>query len=132
MHWETVWQFSTANFRVALEIAPEDMDPVDSFSEAEDVEAVRSGKWEWFCAKVAIYGPTGDELASDYLGACAYEQVSDFYEEHRKYATERRAAKAQGVCMGSYFPDMVRQAIAGARSEWQRQQSLLATVKLHA
>ena len=104
---ETVWTFDTPNFRVALEIEPEDMDPADSFEFPEDIEAVRSGTVEWFVASVVVYaGDDPDsltEIGRDSLGGCAYRTVREFYTEHRSGRS------------GSYFTDMIGRAIAQAR-----------------
>lgn len=103
MHYETVWEFKTARFRVALEISPEDLDPADSFEFQDDIDAVRNGNVEWFQAKVAVYFE-GKEIAADYLGACAYNTVREFYESHRKHK------------QGDYFTDMVHEAVRQART----------------
>lgn len=44
----------------------------------------------WFCAKVSIWRD-GEELASDYLGACSYKTEREFFTRH----------------IGDYFADMV-------------------------
>ena len=44
----------------------------------------------WFCAKVSAW-KGGEELAAEYLGACCYEEESDFWQEK-----------------GGYFDDMVQ------------------------
>lgn len=115
---EFVWTHETARFLVALHIEPEDMDPADSFQFEDDIEAVRSGAVEWFCAMVEVYGPEGELLGRDTLGGCAYETVREFYTSHRNPNPEQRntlATKARGVCICHYFPDMVRTAISEAR-----------------
>lgn len=119
MHFETVWEFRTAGFRIALEIEPEDMVPEDSFEFQDDIDAVRNGTVEWFCARVVVYH--GDmRVAWDSLGGCAYNSVREFYTSHRdpdpmnRNCSAMRAARG-GVYIGHYFPDMVRQAIREAR-----------------
>jgi hypothetical protein len=102
MRGETVWLFKTARFTVALEIQPEDMDPADSFEFPEDIEAVRNGEVEWFCAIVAVY-LDGNRIAWDSLGGCAYKTVREFYQAHWKHRE------------GTYFTDMVGEAIGHAR-----------------
>lgn len=102
MHTETVWQFNTARFRVALEIAPEDMDPADSFQFQDDIDAVRNGDVEWFAASVAVY-LDGREVARDWLGGCAYRTIREFYTSHRVHR------------QGDYFTDMVASAVSEAR-----------------
>lgn len=102
MNHDTVWEFKTARFRVALEIEPEDMDPADSFEFQEDIEAVRDGCVEWFQARVVVY-LDGREIAWDSLGGCAYYSVREFYTAHRQHKG------------GDYFTDMVREACREAR-----------------
>ena len=117
--FETVWTFETAKFSVTFDVAPEDMDPADSFQFEDDIEAVRSGAVAWFCARVAVrLKSTGAILGSDILGACAYESTDDFRESHFKSPAESRntlALKAQNIHMCDYFPSMVREAIGEAR-----------------
>lgn len=118
---KTFWEFRTAQFRVALEIEPEDMDPADSFEFQDDIDAVHNGEVEWFCARVAVY-KDGMDLGSDYLGACAYKTVSEFYTSHRdpdpmnRNCSIMRAKHEQNVSVCHYFPDMVRQAVQAARA----------------
>jgi hypothetical protein len=90
----------------------------------------------WFCAVVTVYGPDGKLIGSDYLGGCSYESFREFYSAHRwQYSRRqrkwiedpksrawralqaRRPRRANGLRMGGdYFPSMVRQAIADART----------------
>lgn len=103
-NFETVWEFNTARFRVALEIEPEDMDPADSFCDQRDIDAVRNGEVEWFMACVSVY-LDDKRIVWDYLGGCAYKTVREFYESHRRYKG------------GDYFTDMVHEACRMARKE---------------
>lgn len=122
---ETVWEFNTAQFRVTLEIEPEDMDPADSFECEDDIAAIRNGGVEWFQAKVAVYFD-GREIAADYLGGCAYNSVREFYESHRdrdpmnRNCSIMRAVRGDNVCIGHYFPDMVSTAISEARGAMRK------------
>ena len=133
---DTVWSFETARFRVALEISPEEMDPADSFEFDDDIEAVRSGAVEWFCATVTVYFIDREnddlrEIGFDTLGGCAYKTVREFYTSHRdkdpmnRNCSLMRAAHAKehegrAVVICHYFPDMVRQAIHDARRHLAR------------
>jgi hypothetical protein len=119
MDSETVWQFETARFRIALEIEPEDMDPAESFECEDDIEAVRSGEVKWFQAVVAIY-LDGKRIAWDSLGGCAYRTFEEFYTSHRDADPMNRncslmRAKRGAVTICHYFPSMVSEAIAEAR-----------------
>ncbi len=112
--WTPIWTFRTKQFTVLFSVAPEDMDPADSFEFPEDIEAVRNGDVDWFVARVQVLR-NGHEIGSDYLGGCAYESPQQFAQEHIKGAAYAREMRAKGFICGSYFPDMVRQAVADAR-----------------
>lgn len=128
--WETLWTFDTPNFRVAFEVAPEDMDPVDSFEFPEDIAFANEGGAAWFCASVAVYfGDSEDDLMEvgrDILGGCSYRSFEKFYTSHRdrdsmnRNCSIMRAAKGQNVVICHYFPGMVREAIADARHNCRR------------
>lgn len=101
---ETVWEFKTARFRVAFEIEPED-DLDLSWDETGEVrEGLESGLYVAFVAKLAVY-LDGREVGADYLGGCIYESPEAF--------RDHVGSKAKGY--GSYFSDMVREAIKEAR-----------------
>jgi len=108
---DALWTFETENLAVCYFALPEDLDPADSFESDEDIEAVRSGAVDWFCACVAVYAKTDEpswrwpELASDYLGGCAYKSAASF---------------AEGENRSGYFRDMVREACSNARAELRR------------
>ena len=129
-HWETVWEFSTARYRVALEIAPEDSDPADSFDDAEAIAEIRNDLCAWFVARVAVYHrESGLRLGEDYLGGCAYRDVREFYESHRdpdplnRNCSIMRATCGHNVCIGHYFPDMVVNAVSEARKTLEQMAS---------
>lgn len=98
-----IWEFKTAQFSVIFETLPEyDVDL--SFDDDGSIrEGLQEGLYVAFVAKVAVYY-RGREVAADYLGGCIYESPEDFM-DHR--------GLAKGC--GSYFSDMVRNAIAEAR-----------------
>lgn len=117
-----LWRFETANLTVLCEALPEDMDPADSFDMQEDIDAVRSGAVDWFCARVRIlHNETGAELASEYLGCCAYTRAQDFVTGHRedgplnRNSSLMRAARGANVVICHYFPGMVAEACREAR-----------------
>lgn len=123
MRYMTAWTFETIKFRVTLDIAPEEMDPADSFEFEDDIAAVRNGDVEWFQARVAVWLKTRDGetmIGADYLGGCAYENIKrDFVESHWRSPAESRntlAMKAKNCVVCDYFPSMVRTAIGEARS----------------
>jgi hypothetical protein len=102
-HWENIWSFSTAQFRVDYDVA-EDTDLDLSCDEDGSVRAgLESGKYVAFRARIAVIDNDGDIIGADYLGGCIYESAEAFI-DHR--ANGRH---------GSYFYDMVRSAIREAR-----------------
>lgn len=120
MHYETVWSFETANFLVTLDVAPEEMDPADSFEFEDDITAVRDGRVEWFQARAAVWlVESGAMIGADYLGECAYENIRrDFVESHWRAPADSRntlAMRAQNRAACDYFPGMIRAAIEDAR-----------------
>jgi hypothetical protein len=131
-----LWRFDTANLAVVLTAEPEDLDPTDHFDDLETVEGIRSEKYEWFCAKVAVWtlddgGDLQAEIGADYLGACCYYSYRDFYTSHRdpnplmRNCTIMRArpgCERTSIC--HYFPDMVREAVRAARVELARLKSI--------
>jgi len=112
--YETVWEFNTARFTVSLAVAPEEMDPADSFCEDDDIEFAREGGWHWFTARVWVTFRDEDNpkkwavrrdqiLGEDYLGGCSYLSLDDFIRPGP-----------------GYFRDMVREAVSEARGKLSR------------
>lgn len=136
MRWETHWTFETPNFTINFDVAPADMDPADSFQFEEDIAAVHNGDVEWFCCRVMVYGPDGDELGRDDLGGCAYKTIEEFYTSHRAPdpANRNSSLSGHGKAFGSfichYFPEMVTNATEAARKEFARRQSTMCAIKL--
>ena len=96
--YETIWEFSTKHFTVRCEVTPEDLDPRECFVIPEDIARVERGELAWFMVRMAIDGPSGREIATDFLGGCAYENPSDFIGD-------------------GYFRDMVRNICSEARAK---------------
>ena len=134
MEYTEKWSFETARFKVAFEVAPEDMNPRDSFEFPEDIAFARKGGAHWFQAKVTVYTKDGDEIASNYLGGCSYNSFKEFYTSHRDTDTMNRncsimrAKNGDNVCICHYFPDMVKVAISEARTVISSKQSAFAGI----
>lgn len=104
MHSERIWEFRTKNFLVAFD-AEEEFDLDLSFDDTGEIsEKINDGELVAFCAAVRVYY-RGAEIACDYLGQCIYESA-DAFRDHI-------GRNAKGY--GSYFSDMVREAIREAR-----------------
>lgn len=97
--WQQVWKFETANCAVFFCVMREDEAPEDHFEDERIVAAIRGGDLAWFTARVTVE-KHGIVIGSDYLGACAYDSPEDF---------------CTGENRGSYFRDMVREAVTHAR-----------------
>lgn len=112
---QTVWTFKTRNFRVALECVPEDY-PDLSWADQETLDKLESGEWENLQFKVAVYDNRGDEIGVAYLGNSIHANPREFM-DHRECGRANReyaAAGQPGRC-GSYFTDMVHEAVSEAR-----------------
>lgn len=108
--YNTIWSFKTPNFTITV-TAEEEFDLDLSFDETgETTEKINSGDLCAFCAKASVRFH-GAEIGTDYLGGCIYESPRDF-RDHVGLAIKSRA---DGRNYGSYFPDMVREAIREAR-----------------
>jgi hypothetical protein len=113
------WSFETARFFVGFYAEDEYSDPADSFCDQEDIDMVRNGDVEWFTARVSVYLKADErpydpwtELGADYLGGCAYKNVSDFYKERK-----------------GYFSDMVWGAVTEARKKLRRMGEIAGTMR---
>ena len=114
--YSTIREFKTRNFTVRM-TAEEECDLDLSWDDDGSVRAgLESGRFVAFCAKCAVYFK-GNEVATDYLGNCIYESPRAFMDHVGiKHYSPNPGTIPEGGC-GSYFPDMIRTAIAEARKE---------------
>lgn len=113
----TIREFKTPNFIVRV-TAEEELDLDLSFDDDGSVrEGLESGEFIAFCVKAAVYY-RGQEVGVDYLGGCIYRSIEEF-EDHREVGKQNKvyAAKGESARCGSYFTDLVHQAISAARKE---------------
>jgi hypothetical protein len=121
-----IYKFKTPRFTVEVR-AFEDNDIDMSFDEdgriARDLE---SGELVAFQveARVLFTGGFGSdiELGADYLGGCIYESTRAFRDNVGLRNYERKLSSELGkpAHVGSYFSDMVREAIRQARENMGR------------
>ncbi len=114
-----VWQFTTARFRVALYLERDANYTYDGDDpDGETQEKLDSGEFVAFNSDVIVY-LDGNEIARDSLSGSVYDsdRVAEFYTDHRGPDPLNRNCSVRGdnVCIGHYFPDMVREAISQAR-----------------
>lgn len=132
---ETIREFKRKNFSVVVK-AMEDHDLDLSFDETgETARKIDSGELMGFGVVVEVFA-NGLDVGSDSLWNCVYTNPRAFMDHfgarvyNRKLqAKENRKAKREGrephkICCGSYFSDMVREAIADARKNLDRVKSL--------
>ena len=118
-----VWQFKTKRFLVTLELERDRRYKYDGDDEdGETQRKLDNGEFVAFDSAVRIYFDD-EEIAWDSLGSSVYGEynVADFYTAHRdpdytnRNCTLMRAERGENVCIGHYFPDMVRTAVKEAR-----------------
>ena len=99
-----IWRFKTARFTLVM-TAEEEHDLDLSWDETGEVlEKVESGEYQVFMAKCSVL-LDGNEIGADYLGQCIYSNPLEF--------RDHIGMNLKGY--GSYFSDMVREAIEDAR-----------------
>lgn len=112
---ETMWTFKTKRFTVKWEITPDD-DCDTSFDDTgETADKIASGEWQCFVSRVSVE-LDGRVIGEDWLSGSIYANPADF--------RDHIGMNARGH--GSYFSDMVREAVREARK------TLAATPRVRA
>ncbi len=111
-----MWSFKTRNFTVIWEISKDDLytEGMDADTARECREKVRSGEWKCFNSEVRVIENSSKKvLGQAFLGGSIYANPAEFRDHF--------GMNAGGY--GSYFSDMIREAIAEARkvfAEYQK------------
>lgn len=104
-NYEIMWEFETARFRVEWRASP-CLDLDLSWDETGETRAnLESGLWCAFDSEMVVL-LDDREIGHDYLGQSIYENPSEF--------RDHIGINAKPGC-GSYFSQMVREAIRDAR-----------------
>ena len=118
---QTMWQFTIGRFTIRAAIQPsQDLD-LSWCETGETARNLDSGLWEAFDTCVSVEF-NGVEIASDWLCQSIYADPREFFTDHRcpdpmgRNCSLMRAARGDNVAICHYFPDMVRTAIAEART----------------
>lgn len=111
-----LWEFKTANFRVTLSYDYDYDIDLSWYDTGETLEKLESGELGAYVFRVAVYDQNGEVIGADYLGGLIYADPEKFI-DHRV-----------GRC-GSYFHDMVRQAISHARKRYNQPRARLRKAK---
>jgi hypothetical protein len=109
-HWEEIWSFRTKRFKVALDATPECDVDLSWDEDGEVREKINADVYSVVTFRVRVL-LDGNEISADYLGNSIYENVRDF-RDHIGLAAKSRK---DGRRYGSYFIDMVHEAISEAR-----------------
>lgn len=105
MHTENIPLFEREGFIICFEAEPENLSARYHFIKEcgwTDAEYRKIKNFDWFCAKVSAW-KDGEELGTDYLGACSYKTTKEFYTKYKN----------------DYFADMVNAAITEAKRKLQ-------------
>lgn len=117
-YWETRWTFNLARFRIEWATTP-DYDCDLSFDDTgETREKIESGEWECFTSRMAVFFD-GEMIAADYLGGSIYANPDEF--------RDHLGRNAGGY--GSYFSDMVREAVRDARHVLRKRMETMPYVR---
>ncbi len=120
----TMRTFKTKNFTVIAD-AIEEESPDFSWDDTGEVqEKVENGDYLCFIARVRVL-LHGREIGVDYLGNCIYSSLEDFmdHKECGKQNKEYAAQGKEGRC-GSYFSDMIHEAITEARKTLKEEKTI--------
>ena len=76
-YYDTIAEFERDGFEIIVDKSYEDLNPRDSFDDSvidieEIIKDIDRGHLDWFMLRVRVMFD-GHELASEYLGACLYE-----------------------------------------------------------
>lgn len=125
---ETVWTFKTRNFSVTLECEEENL-PDLSWADEETLAKLDSGEWMNLQFKVAVHDASGAEIGSAYLGNSIHADPLEFI-DHRACGRQTRELRAKRIhaVVGSYFKDMVSEAISEARKAYNTPRASLRKV----
>ena len=108
---ETLWQFKTRNFTIQWRVSPCSVLDLSWDETGEVREKLESGVYTAFDSEMRVLH-NGIEIAADYLGQSIYENPEDF----RDHIGLAKKSREDGRNYGSYFADMVREAIREART----------------
>ena len=116
---DTIWSFNTEHINVKVVALPEYCSDLSWDDSGEVQDKINSGEYVEFTAcAIVTCTTTGEELASDYLGSCIYENFVDF--------RDNVGMNQRGH--GSYFSDMVKTVCSEARRTILDRQHIYSTL----
>lgn len=121
---ETIRRFNTKNFTVVVE-ALEETELDLSWDDTGEIKVkLDEGQLVAFLARVRVLFH-GQEIGVDYLGNCIYKTFGEFM-DHKECGKLNREYEKQGspARCGSYFHDMISEAIREARKALAQYQAI--------
>lgn len=117
---EVIRDFATRQYRVRIEAVGDDDLDLSWDETGEVARKLQCGLLENFCARVVVVHVRCGVIGEAFLGGCIYEQPADFM-DHKAVGRQNRALARRGETgrVGSYFVDMIHEAIAEARDNMQ-------------
>lgn len=73
----TIYKFKTARFTILVQAVEEDHLDLSWDDDGSVARGLQAGDLTAFCAKATI-SLDGNDIATDYLGECIYQNISDF------------------------------------------------------
>ena len=120
-----IWKFKTKNFTVRMLAEFDECGTDLSWDETGEVrEKLESGEWSVYVFTAEVLDARGNVVGSDSLGGSIYGDPEEF-RDHIGLAIKSRA---DGRNYGSYFTDMIREAICEARKTYAERPTLRQVV----
>lgn len=111
----TIWRFRTRNFTVEVDCDYETECLDLSWDETGEIrEAIESGEMAAYVMRARVLDKHGNEIGRDYLGQSIYADPREF----RDHVGLVIKSREDGRNYGSYFVDMVREAIREGRQTY--------------
>lgn len=79
-YWEQINEREVEGFTITTYVAEEELHPAFFYDEAETLDGIEEGLYDWFQVKVTA-SKNGIKLADRFLGACCYESTSQFLDD---------------------------------------------------
>jgi hypothetical protein len=111
----TIRTFTTKQFKVEVDAVEEESLDLSWDEDGSVAKGLESGEFIAFCARARVWFK-GQCVGTDYLGSCIYRSLAEFM-DHKECGKQNKEYEAKGEAgrCGSYFKDMIHEAIAEAR-----------------
>lgn len=124
---QVMWTFETAQFTVQAYITEDEQLDLSWDDDGETAEKLSTGEYVSFGTVIEVtHKPTGIVIGQDSLWGSIYADPREFFTDHRdpdplnRNSSIMRASKGGNVVICHYFPSLVAEAIADARSNLRK------------